>query len=92
MSTTLSTLKLVKPYSLVLPATRSVACAATARLAVENGVGPNPSLPLTTRIGSFSELAALAKAARAGYRTLRPSMRVAVVGSFRSRRHVGWLK
>jgi glucose/arabinose dehydrogenase len=45
MSTTLSILKLVRPYSLVLLATLSVACGATARLAVENGVGPNPSLP-----------------------------------------------
>jgi hypothetical protein len=32
-------------YALILLATLSVACGATARLAVEDGVGPNPSLP-----------------------------------------------
>ncbi len=39
------TLNLVRSFALVLLATLSVACGATARLAVEHGVGPNPSLP-----------------------------------------------
>jgi glucose/arabinose dehydrogenase len=39
------TIKLVRRSSLVLIAALSVACGATARLAVEDGVGPNPTLP-----------------------------------------------
>jgi glucose/arabinose dehydrogenase len=39
------TIKLVRSCSLVLLATLSVACGTTARLAVENGVGENPTLP-----------------------------------------------
>jgi glucose/arabinose dehydrogenase len=39
------TTKLVRRFLLVLTAALCVACGATARLAVENGVGPNPTLP-----------------------------------------------
>jgi glucose/arabinose dehydrogenase len=45
VSTRMNTFKLVRFCALIMLATLSVACGATARLAVENGVGPNPSLP-----------------------------------------------